>query len=465
MKPLILVVDDDQSIRGLLDTHLSRLGYRVRAEENAEGLRTALQENDYQTILLDLQLPDADGIELISEIKKTEPELPIIMISAHGSIVRAVDAMRLGAYDFCPKPIDFNRLNVSVKNAVESNQLKKRVKTLERSKRFRLCDLIGGSAQMQMVYNIIETVAPSKAPVFITGESGCGKELVARAIHQLSPRSGKELVDVNCAAIPKDLMESELFGHERYAFTGANEQYIGRCERAHQSTLFLDELAEMDVNLQAKLLRFLQEQAFYRVGGKEKIFVDGRIISATNRNPMEAIQAGDLREDLYYRLNVVQVHIPPLREHPDDIPELAEHFLEQYSTINQKEFHDFSPEAMDTMCSYPWPGNARELENCIHQTVVLHTGEIVEREMLPDSIRNSSNNENSLRLKKGSDLKTEKEEPKIVPFDVLEREAIDNALKIMKGNVAQAAAALNLSQATIYRKIREYNLILQKYKE
>ncbi len=465
MKPTILIVDDDNSIRGLLETHLTKLGYAIRTEENAAGLRRALQDEDYQTLLLDMQLPDGDGIALIEELREIEPDLPVIMISAHGSVERAVDAMRLGAYDFCSKPIDFNRLMVSVKNAIESNNLKKRVKTLERSKRSQLCDLIGGSAEMQIVYNIIETVAPSKAPVFITGESGCGKELVARAVHQLSPRGSRELVDVNCAAIPHNLLESELFGHEKFAFTGANEQYIGRCERADKTTLFLDELAEMDSNLQAKLLRFLQEHAFYRVGGREKIHVDVRIISATNRNPAEAIEASDLREDLYYRLNVVHIHIPPLRDHPDDIPELADFFLEKYVKLNQKRFHEFYPEAMEALCTYHWPGNVRELENSIHQVVVLFDGERLERQMLPEAIRTAERQNHFIKKADKNDQNSVSGKPEIIPFEILEREAIENALKIMKGNVAQAAAGLHLSQATMYRKIREYGLILHKYKD
>jgi len=464
MKSPLLIVDDDVSVLGLLSAHLHTLGYCIRCEENAIGLRNALQVEEFQTVLLDLQLPDGDGIALLEEIQKIDPDLPVIIITAHGSIERAVDAMRKGAYDFCPKPIDFNRLDVSVKNAVECYTLKKKVTTWERAHRTRLCDLIGGSPDMQVVYHIIETVAPTKAPVLITGESGTGKELAARAIHRLSPRGERELIDVNCAAIPKDLLESELFGHERFAFTGANERSIGRCERADGSTLFLDEISEMEPTLQAKLLRFLQERAFYRVGGKEKIIVDARIISATNCDPIEAIETNRFREDLYYRLNVVHLPMPPLRNHPDDIPELAEQFLKIYSDENQKRFRSISTEAMEFLLRHPWPGNVRELENCIQQAVVLYDAEQLETAMLPEIIRTAESVTVPHSPIIPENETAEKPSDRIAPFEEVEKQAIEQALKVTQGNVAQAAAGLHLSQATLYRKIRDYNLILESFK-
>ena len=463
MKPAILVTDDDSFIRDLLKTRLTNDGYTIRCAENAAETRQAFRENDFQTVLLDLRLPDGDGISLMKEILETAPDMPVIIITAHGGVEEAVEAMRYGAYDFCQKPIDFNRLTVSVKNAVERYALKHRVNKLELTTRSRLGDLVGGSPEMQVDYHIIETVAPAKAPVLITGESGTGKELVAKAIHQLSPRCKNDLIDVNCAAIPKDLMESELFGHEAHAFTGAKERRIGCCERAHRSSLFLDEIAEMDVLLQAKLLRFLQEHAFYRVGGKEKISVDIRPISATNRIPQKAIAESQFREDLYYRLNVVHIPIPPLRDHPEDIPELAGHFLFKYSEENGKSFQEISDGAFSVLCAYSWPGNVRELENCIQQAVVLNDGARLSESMLPEAIR--STREGQEGESKETDAQgAKKRSNEIIPFERVERDAIDNALRVTKGNVAKASAGLHLSQATLYRKIRDYNLVLNNYK-
>ncbi len=473
MKPKIVVVDDDATTRLLLETHLTKVGYSVHCEEDAAGLRNTLNHLEFDLLLLDIYLPDGNGIDLLEEVHEGLPDVPVIIITAHGSIEKAVEAMRKGAYDFCPKPIDFNRINVSVKNALESSALKKQVTTFQRSHRNQLCDLLGISSEMQVIFRIIETVAPTNAPVMITGESGTGKELVARAIHQLSPRKNRELVDVNCAAIPKELMESELFGHERNAFTGANNRYIGRCERAHETTLFLDEISEMDINLQAKLLRFLQDFTFYRVGGKDKITSDTRVISATNRDPLEAIKTNHLREDLYYRLNVVRIPVPPLRERREDIPHLVDYFIQKYSEQNGKRFEEINNEALDMLCVYSWPGNVRELENCIHQAIVLNDGLTLTREMLPEPVRTTTmeqiDHDRPETISPPITAKTMVESEKesgshIVPLEDLERRGIEEALKRTQGNVSKAAAGLRVSPATLYRKIRDYNLILKNYK-
>ncbi len=466
MHPQILIVDDDESILKLLEMQLKKLGYRTRCESSGAGMRDALKEDEFNTVLMDFHLPDGDGISFIDEVHEAAPELPVIIITAHGSIERAVDAMRRGAYDFASKPVDFNRLSVSVKNAVEWYALKQRVSKLERSKKTGLCGMIGSSSDMQVVYRIIENVAPTKAPVFITGESGTGKEMVAQAVHQLSDRSKNELIDVNCSAIPKDLLESELFGHERNAFTGANERYIGRCERANRSTLFLDEVAEMNVSLQPKLLRFLEEHSFYRVGGKEKIVVDLRLVSATNRDPLDAIRDQKFREDLYYRLNVVHIPIPSLRERPEDIPDLAHHFLLRYAKQNDKKFLEISNDAESALCEYLWPGNVRELQNCIQQAVVLNNGETLELDMLPEGIRSSLKLQVSTSSQRQDDTSPDfTAGDGIVPIEVYEKQAIEHALRITKGKVAQAAAGLHLSQATLYRKVRDYEIVLKHYKK
>ncbi|MBD3267318.1 response regulator [bacterium] len=466
MKPRILVVDDDETTRLLLETYLAEEGYKVNCGEDAASMRQKLADVEYHLVLLDLQLPDADGLELIEEIQEKNADTAIIIITAYGSIEKSVDAMRKGAYDFCTKPIELNRLSVSVANAIERYNLKRKATAYEKTTRKEFCGIIGSSPEMQVIYHIIETVAPTKAPVLITGESGCGKELVARAVHWLSPRKDKELIDLNCAAIPKDLLESEMFGHEKSAFTGANKQYVGRCEQAHDSTLFLDEIAEMDVNLQPKLLRFLQEQNFYRVGGKDKIIVNARVVAATNRDPMQAIRDNQLREDLYYRLNVVNIHIPPLRDHKEDIEELAEFFLFQYAQENQKEFQSIHPQAIRAMMNYPWPGNVRELENCIQQSVVLNNGEVLEKSMLPEPIRTVDQEEPSPSFAPHFDpnnLATEMPN-RILPISEYERKAVEHALLFTQGNVSEAAQGLQMSQATLYRKIREFGLNIKDYK-
>lgn len=458
----ILLIDDDGDIRRLLEARLKQKGYQVTCGACIDDLRELLQTGEYNTLLLDYQLPDGDGISAIPEVHGMEPSLPVIIITALGNIETAVEAMRNGAYNFCPKPIDFDRLESIIQNAVEHNRLHSRITQLERSRRRTFQGMVGGSPEMQVIYNTIETVAPSKAPVLITGESGTGKELVAAAIHKLSPRKNKQLVDVNCAAIPKDLLESELFGHEKAAFTGANERSIGRCEQADGSTLFLDEIGEMDLGLQAKILRFLQEKALYRVGGKQKIEVDARIVSATNREPQQAIKDGDLREDLYYRLNVVNIHLPPLRERTEDILPLTNHFLRYYARENGRDFEDIRSDTIEILCAYSWKGNVRELQNVIQQCAVMHNGVELTPDMLPANIRNVSNK--TIKEEETRHDGRELFADEIIPLDELERDAIEHALKLTHGNITKTSAALNISQATLYRKIRDYDFHLKNYK-
>lgn len=462
MTPRVLVCDDDDDILNLLTAHLKQKGYEPRGVSCVDDARAALREEEFSAALFDLQLPDGNGIELMQEARLIEPNLPVIIITAHSSIEQAVEAMRRGAYDFSPKPIDLPRVYASVKNAVEHAQLRQRLAKLERVRRTRLGEMIGGSAEMQVVYRIIETVARAKASVLITGESGVGKELAARAIHQLSPRSDKEIVEVNCAAIPNELMESELFGHEKSSFTGASDRSIGKCELANGSTLFLDEVTEMDYSLQAKLLRFLQDHSLYRVGGKERIDVDVRIIAATNRDPLKAVEEGILREDLYYRLNVVQLPIPALRDRAGDVPELAEAFLTRFASEHGKRFKGIADDALELLCSHRWPGNVRELFNALQQAVVLHDGDELTAAMLPEAVRKAA--EQAAKTETASQA-SPADSDEIVPFDVLERNAIEHALRVKKGSVAKASAALHVSQATMYRKVRDYDLDLNSMKD
>ncbi|HQO36799.1 MAG TPA: sigma-54 dependent transcriptional regulator, partial [bacterium] len=347
---------------------------------------------------------------------------------------------------------------------------------LGRRKRFQ--SIVGVNEKMQALYSIIENVAPSNISVMITGESGTGKELVAQAIHRLSGRRDREIVDVNCAAIPAELMESELFGHERGSFTGANQRHIGCCERADKSTLFLDEICEMDISLQAKLLRFLQERYFQRVGGKERVYVDTRILSATNKDPLEVVRQGQFREDLFYRLNVVTIEVPPLRERRDDIPLLAQHFLETVSRENDKPFREISKEAAYLLSCHDWPGNVRELQNAVVQAVALHSGTTLAAEMLPPAMRREITipADFTVSTLAGPDIRPEPfqdsstvpsdgGETQIIPLAETEKNEIERALRICLGNTGEVCKNLGISQATLYRKIKEYGLKTAQFKE
>jgi DNA-binding NtrC family response regulator len=430
------------------------MGYRVEVGATGADLKRLLLSEPYDAVILDVHLPDADGVELLQEVHRHDPQLPIILATAHATVEQAVSAVRLGAYDYIEKPIDFTRLEIQLKNAVGSHQLTRKVRDLETtlSGRRNLGEIIGADERMQLIYSVIENVSQSDATVFITGESGTGKELVARAIHSLSPRGSREMVDLNCAAIPDSLLESELFGYEQGAFTGAMQRYIGCCERAHRSTLFLDEICEMSFPIQAKLLRFTQERNFYRLGGRDRIQVDCRIIAATNKDPLEQVRQNRFREDLYHRINVVPVYLPPLRERKDDIPVLAEHFLHEHSARNHKDFRWISSVAMDILCQYDWPGNVRELENVIAQAVVLHDGLKITEEMILPRIR-------------GQDLAATgaKSRTSVKPMWQREKEAIEEALQVFDGRITATCDHLQMSRATLYRKLRKYDIKRPRY--
>ncbi len=460
--PAILIIDDETNLLKFFEYDIRDLGYQPITAENASQMRRRLGEREYDAVLLDMMLPDADGMELLTEIKQQRPDLPVIMVTAYGTIDRAVEAMRRGAFDFVTKPVDMDRLNGQVRNAVEQYRLRREVRTLRRRldppREFH--GMAGQSQQMLEVYNIIESVAPTTATVLITGESGTGKELVARAIHALSGRAERPFIAINCAAIPRDLLESELFGHERGSFTGAVEMRKGCFERADQGTLFLDEIAEMDLALQAKLLRVLQEQVFYRIGATHSTSVDVRILSATNKDPLEAIKAGLFREDLYYRLNVVRMHMPALRDRREDIGPIGAKVLHELATLNQRSLQGIDLKALRAMERYHWPGNVRELRNVIEQIVVLNDGDRVTLEMLPEHIRLSrpvAAGVTPAIAVHGSDVPATSE--MIQPFWQTERDRIQNALDLCGGAVQEAARRLEISPATLYRKIEKYGLI------
>ena len=408
-----------------------------------------------------LAVEEMDGggcAKLMERIRSVDDNLPISVVARSKSLEDVVATMKAGAYDYLTYPVDGEKLRRVVTNSIQLYDLTKRIFLLESQMGWRggLDDIVGHSAAMQEIFGMITMVAKSNATVLISGESGTGKELVARAIHRHSPRSSRVFLDMNCGAIPRELLENELFGHERGAYTGADRRYIGSCERADGGTLFLDEISEMDPLLQVKLLRFLQERSFTRVGGREPIKVDVRIIAATNRDIDKEVEEGRFREDLYYRLNVVPIHIPPLRERSEDIPLLAKHFLDSCAAKNEKIFLDFAPQASEALLNYDWPGNVRELENVIERVVVLHNDTRVKLAHLPTNVRQSRGRGGIQAL--GEPSMSSLDTQKVIPLELVEKYAIESALKRCMGNVGEAARKLKIGQATLYRKIKQYGL-------
>jgi len=373
MSKQILVVDDEERIRQSLNGVLKDEGYEVL--EAKDGIQALKQiENDPpDAVLLDIWMPGMDGMETLERIRAQIPNLPVIMISGHANIELAVKATKLGAYDFIEKPLSLEKVLLTVNHALVFSKLEQENRALRQEIQGKH-EIVGNSPEILQVKEQIKIVAPTNGWVLITGENGTGKELVAREIHQLSLRADKTFVEVNCAAIPEELIESELFGHEKGSFTGALTKRRGKFDLANDGTLFLDEIADMSLKTQAKILRILQEQKFERVGGTEMIYVDVRVVAATNRDLKEEIQKGKFREDLYYRLNVIPMVVPPLRERRTDIPLLVEHFVAEFCLENHREMKKISPEAMDLLISYPWPGNVRELRNVIERVVIMSRG-------------------------------------------------------------------------------------------
>ena len=368
-----LVIDDDKATLDLMEFQLKAEGFRVtKAENGREGLKY-IEDEDFDIILTDLQLPDLSGINIVERSKEISPDTEIIMVTGYGSTEKAIEATKAGAFYYVEKPVEFDELIVLIEKAIERKQQKEEIRELrgKLSKRNAYEGIIGGSRAMQDIYELIDGVAVSDANILILGESGTGKELIANAIHYTSARSKKPFVKVNCSALPKELIESELFGHKKGSFTGATGDKEGLIGRANGGSLLLDEIGEMPLDLQPKLLRVLQERVYYRVGSGTPQEADFRLISATNRSPFEAIEAGNLREDLYYRINTIEIKIPPLRERMEDVPMLAEHFLKTFSEKYNRENTGFSEEAYDQMLNYDWRGNVRELENVLERAVLL----------------------------------------------------------------------------------------------
>ncbi len=447
MKFNILVVDDEKNIRVGLGKSLELDGYNVILAPDGKEAIEKVETSDVDLIIADLKMPRLSGEELLKRMTASYPTVPVIILTGHGSIEAAVNAMRDGAYDFLTKPVNLDRLSLLVKRALSNRELvlEHRALQAELEKKNQFANIIGKSSAMKKIYEVVKQVAPTKASVLITGESGVGKELIADAIHYNSPRREKPLIKVHCAALTETLLESELFGHERGAFTGAVDRKRGRFELAHMGTLFLDEIGEINQSIQIKILRVLQEKKFERVGGEETLEVDVRIIAATNRNLKDEIVSGEFREDLYYRLNVVNIDIPPLRERKEDIPLMVSAFIKELAKENDKVIEGIDSKAMMTLYNHSWPGNVRELRNCIESAVVMSKANIIMGEDLPPSIQSNSDG-NYIKLPLG------------ISLEEAEKELITFTLNQNKGNKSKSASVLGIGRKTLHRKIQEYGL-------
>ena len=445
-KAKILVVDDEAIIRDSLREWLNDAGYEVLTAENGPQALQTIQRQEPRIVIADLVMPGMDGIELMKRAKEISPDIEVIITTAYGSIPTAITAIREGAYDYIQKPFCPERTEILIEKLVERQRLIEENLSLHQKleERYRFENIIAKSPRMQQVIEAIKVVATSNATVLITGETGTGKELVARAIHSQSPRRGKPFVAVSCAALPESLLESELFGHEKGSFTGAYAQKKGKFEFANRGTLFLDEIGEMSANIQVHLLRVLEEKEFSRVGGNELTKVDVRVISATNREIKEAVTKGQFREDLYYRLNVVNIELPPLRERREDIPLLAQHFLKKFALENNKEISGFSAEATDFLLRYDWPGNVRELENAIERAVILTQKPVIGIDDLPQQTLAAR----SITLEKN--------------LRQVEKNHIMNVVAQTRGNYTEAAKALGISRMTLYNKAKAYGINVKK---
>jgi two-component system response regulator HydG len=444
-KGRLLVVDDEPTICDALKAALSTDGFVVQAAENAIQAIAELERQEFDVVLADLSLPRVSGLELLDRVKKSWPSVEVIVITGQASIATAVDAIKRGAYHYVTKPFTADEIIHLVTQALERRHLVNRKERLEEelSQARGVHQLVGQSEPIERIRQTIQTAAGSEATVLIQGESGTGKEIIANAIHAQSKRSRGPLVKMNCAAVPETLLESELFGHEKGSFTGADRRRIGRFEQADGGTLFLDEVCEMHPRLQAKFLRALQEREIERLGSSTAIPVDVRIIAATNRDLQKALEEGVLREDLYYRLNVILLQVPPLRERMDDVPILAMHFLRKYAAREGSAMTAISDEALNVLLSYSWPGNVRELENAIERAVVLGQGDRLRAQDLPAQVHRRADDQHPLV-------------PAHLTLEEMEKLAIVQALRLTGGNKSEAAERLGIHRTSLYDKMRRY---------
>jgi DNA-binding NtrC family response regulator len=449
MNEKILVVDDDKLVNEFVEETLTRSGYDVTTAMSAEDALELIEIEEFDLILSDVRMPRMDGIELLKRVRKLSPSTVVIMITAFGTVKNAVEAMKIGAFDYILKPFPPDELELNVKRALQLHSLQVENDLLrgEVGRKYSFESIVGKNKVLTDVFDLVRVAADSKATILITGESGTGKELFARAIHYNSPRKAGPFIRVNCASLPENLIESELFGHEKGAFTGAIRQSKGRFELADGGTILLDEISEMPMSLQAKLLRVLQEHEFERVGSGVPIQVDVRVIATTNRHLWTEIREGNFREDLFYRLNVIQIEIPPLRARKDDIHALVSHFIEKYNNENGRTVGKLADNALRTLMAYHWPGNVRELENVIQRGVVTCKGDTITNDDIPSYLSLGESAESgSLRL------------PMPVSLSELEKVAILEALKFTSGNRTKAADVLGITSRTLRNKLAEYGM-------
>ncbi len=443
----ILIVDDEKNTREGLRWALESHADEVTIAEDGEKALLLLGDHPADLVISDLKMPKMDGMELLQHVKEEYPESEFVILTGHGTVETAVEAMKLGAFDYLMKPVNLEELGLLIKRVFEQRELRRENERLraEVNERYGFENIVGNSAGMQKVFQMVRQVAPTRASVLVQGDTGTGKELVARAIHYNSPRKNKPFVAVNCGALTQSLLESELFGHEKGAFTGAVKQRAGRFEAADRGTIFLDEIGETSPEFQVKLLRVLQEQEFERVGGHTPVKVDVRVIAATNRDLKKEVDEGRFREDLYYRLNVVRIDLPPLRERRDDVALLVHHFLQEFGREHGRTL-TISPRAMQMLQNHEWPGNVRQLRTVMESVCILTPGKEIGPSNLPDEIRDEPDKGPHLRLAVGMTVKD------------AERELIRATLAENKGNKAKAARILGLGRKTLYRKLEEYEI-------
>jgi two-component system response regulator HydG len=448
----ILVVDDDDAHRTMLRTLVGGWGYDIVEADDGSTAIEKVQERPFDLILMDVRMLKVSGLEALERIKAFNPAIPVTIMTAYSSVETAIEALKKGAYDYLTKPLDFDKLRLTIERAMEHTRLREENRLLRENlgKHFDMQNIIGRSPAMMNLLETVAHVAPSEATVMITGESGTGKELIAGVIHHNSPRKDGPFVKINCAAITETLLESELFGHEKGAFTGADRRKEGRFYQADQGSIFLDEVSEMPLTMQVKLLRVLQERELTRVGGEKVITVDVRVIAATNKDLVDLKNKGLFREDLYYRLNVVNLEIPPLTERRDDIPLLAQHFLEIFVDKNKKKIKGFTPKAMDQLIRYDWPGNVRELMNAVERAVVLARTDYLDDQdfsILPPLFQQSA--------PAPSDI----ENIDNIPLEEVEKAAILRMLESVDGNKSEAARRLGITRKTLHKKLKKYGVM------
>ena len=459
----ILVVDDEKNYLLVMANLLSDEGYETLTAENGQQALETIEENDLNLVLTDMKMPSMDGIELVRRIREADPDLPVIVMTAFGTVEKAVEAIKSGAFDYITKPFQNEELMLTIRKALDMYRLvrENRELSLQLRQRHGYGNLVGKNRVMKDIFRLVEKVAPTEANVLITGESGTGKELIARAIHQgHRHRQSKGFISVNCAALPETLLESELFGHEKGAFTGAVSMRKGRFELSDGGTLFLDEIGDMPLSLQAKLLRIIQEREFERVGGSKTIKVDVRLVAASNHNLKQEVAQKRFREDLFYRLDVVHIHLPPLRERSDDLPLLVDHFLKLYSARSNKDVSRVSPEAMRRIYAHSWPGNIRELENAIERAIILCPDETIRPEDLTDDIGGPGEQADHIGANPAFDI------DRFIPpgtglneaLETIEKKMIERALKKTDNVQAHAADLLGIKKNVMQYKLKKYDL-------